>query len=72
MKRTNGTKPQTFESAVERALITALNGISALEPTDKIKLLGVASRYVAIRARLTTAEHGSAFLDDPDEDLDKL
>jgi len=60
---------QRFEEAVESALITALNGIAALEPTDKIKLLAVASRYVAIRARLTTSEHGVGFLED-DDDLD--
>lgn len=65
-------KPQTFENAVEQALITALNGIAALEPTDKIKLLAVASRYVAIRSRLQTEEHGSGFADLDNDDLDKL
>ena len=63
------TKAETFETAVERALIVALNGIGELEPGDKIKLLAVASRYVAIRARLTTGEHGSGFEDA--DDLDK-
>lgn len=60
-------KKKTFETAVEEALIEALEGISGLEPSDKIKLLAVASRYVAIRARLTTEEHGSGFDDLVDE-----
>ena len=62
-------KGESFEQSVERALIVALEGIAGLDPGDKIKLLAVASRYVAIRARLTTGEHGSGF-DDAD-DLDK-
>ena len=65
-------KPETFEQSVERALIVALEGIGGLEPADKIKLLAVASRYVAIRARLTTADHGSGFEDPDGLDLDKV
>ena len=70
MSRKNGAAPtaaQRFEESVEQALITALNGIGLLEPGDKIKLLAVASRYVAIKARLVTSEHGSGFGDLDDE-----
>lgn len=62
------SKAKSFEKAVEEALIQALEGIGHLEPTDKIKLLAVASRYVAIRARLVTDEHGSGFGPSLDDD----
>lgn len=73
MTRKNGSAPtaaQRFEDAVEAALTRELDGIARMEPTEKIKLLAVATRYVAIKARLVTGEHGSGF-DDPDDDLDK-
>ncbi len=73
MSKRNGAAPSTaqrFEEAVEAALTLELNAIASMEPTEKIKLLAVATRYVAIKARLVTGEHGSGFGDD-DDDLDK-
>jgi hypothetical protein len=68
----NGTPPQTqrgFEESVERALTLELKSIANMEPAERIKLLAVATRYVAIKARLVTGEHGSGF--EEDLDLDK-
>ena len=73
MSRKNGAAASTaqrFEDAVEEALTRELNAIASMEPTEKIKLLAVATRYVAIKARLVTGEHGSGFAD-LDDDLDK-
>lgn len=57
----------SFQAQVEAAIQAAL--VSDLEPADRMKLLGVAVRYLAVKSKLVTGEHGSAF-DLEDEDLD--
>ena len=64
------TKPATtpsFQNQVEEAIQAAL--VAPLEPADRIKVLAVAVRYLAVKAKLVTGEHGSAFDDDDDDDL---
>ncbi len=56
---------ETFQAQVERALVQALS--MALEPADRIKALAVAVRYLAVKNKLVTGVHGSAYDDD---DLD--
>ena len=72
--RNGSAPPQTqrgFEVSVEEALTRELKHIANMEPAERIKLLAVATRYVAIKARLVTGEHGSGFDEIPEVDLDK-
>lgn len=58
--------PTEFQAQVEDALVRALAD-GDMEPSDRIKVLAVAVRFLAVKSKLVTGEHGSAYLDDDDD-----
>ncbi len=60
------TAEQSFSARIEEAIVQALG--ESLEPADRMKLLAVAVRFLAVKAKIVTGEHGSAFLEDEEDD----
>lgn len=65
MSPSAASPPETFQQQVEHALVDALS--MNLEPADRLKALAVAVRYLAVKNKLVTGLHGSAFDDDDDD-----
>ena len=68
--RVKATAEQSFSNRIEEAIVAALG--EDLEPADRMKLLAVAVRFLAVKAKIVTGEHGSAYLEEDDDDADSL